>query len=230
MTIRCGIIDDDALAISILQSYIDKMPDTSLVISSQHALEARPEIAKNDIDLLFLDIEMPEITGLDFLQTLTAPPKIIITSAKKDYAAKGFELDVLDYIVKPVTFQRFVASIKKYNTQAKVTKAQTPKPTEFIFLKENKKMVKVYINNILYVESIKDYIRVVTKKKTVITKEQISNFSEKVPALQFIRVHRSFLVAKKHIDAYSSNIIEIGGKEISIGRNYKEACLKKLAE
>lgn len=138
MTIKCGIINNDALAINVLKSYIDKMPETELVIASQNALKIRSRINKETIDLLFLDVEIPDISGYEFLQTLINPPKIIITSGSKKYAAEAFELDVLDYIVMPAVFKRFLTAIKKYQKQNLVV-YETPALINYLFLKENKK-------------------------------------------------------------------------------------------
>lgn len=234
MTIKCAIIDDDSLAINILKSYIAKTPHVDLVFTLENPLEGEAHLKKHAVDLLFLDVEMPGLSGVEFLHSLVEKPKVIITSAKKDYAAEGFELEVFDYIVKPVTFQRFSKSIKKIlsqNSDQTTAKQETQKQIpEFIFLKENKKMVKIAIDNILYIESIKDYIKVYTTKKTVVTKEQISNFAALLPGNKFLRVHRSYLVAINKIDAYSASMIEIGDAEIPIGRNYKEDCLTTLAD
>ncbi|MBI9067496.1 MAG: response regulator transcription factor [Salinivirgaceae bacterium] len=234
MTIRCAIIDDDVLAINILKSYLEKTNGLELVFAIENPLEGERLLLENKIDLLFLDIEMPQLTGLEFIHTILHPPKVILTSAKKEYAAEGFDLEVLDYIVKPVTFQRFSKSIKKYfaamGSDGSESKQQPLTENEFIFLKENKKMVKVSINNILYVESIKDYIKVHTLIKTVITKEQISQFADLLPSDKFLRVHRSYLVALNKIDAYSASSIEIKDVEIPIGRNYKDECLKILGD
>ena len=234
MTIRCGIIDDDSLAISILKSYIDKTSQLQLVFTLDNPLDGEKKLQENPVDLLFLDVEMPGLTGIEFLHTLIEKPKVIITSAKKEYAAEGFDLDVLDYIVKPVTFQRFSKSIKKYLALSKVDEEAEPdnkqSNAEFLFLKENKKMVKIAISNILYIESIKDYIKIHTTKKTVVTKEQISHFADLLPKDKFLRVHRSFLVAMHKIDAYSASSIEIKDAQIPIGRNYKDECLSVLAD
>lgn len=227
MTIKCGIIITNEIAISFIKNYIEKMPETELVLVSQNPLEIRNQINKDIIDLLFLDVELPEMSGLEFLQTLINPPKIVLTALKRRYAADAFELDVLDYIVRPFPFQRFLTAIKKFQKQDLfVEKSVTTE--RYFFLKENKKMVKVEIDDILYVESIKDYIKVATSSKTVTTKEQISNFYLNLPSAHFIRPHRSFLVNINKIDAYSYSIIEIAGIEVPIGRNYKEECIKRL--
>ncbi len=227
MTIRCGIINTDVIAISSIKQYIEKLPETKLVLFSQNALEVRSQINRNVIDLLFLDVDLPDISGLDFLQTLTKPPKIILTASVKRYAADAFDLEVLDYLVRPITLQRFISAIKKFQKQNHFMN-HAPSTEQFFFLKENKKMVKVQINDILYVESIKDYIKVATKNRTVITKEQISHFYANLPYSSFIRPHRSFLVNINKIDAYSYSFIEIDGIEIPIGRNYKEECIERL--
>lgn len=229
MTIKCGIINNDALTINMIKSYIDKIPDTELVLSSQNAIDNINQIQKNTIDLLFLDVNFPDISGLELLQTLVKPPKIIITASKKKYAADAFEHEVLDYIVKPFPFQRFLSSINKYRKQCLLMQNSLTVENYF-FLKENKKMVKVELSDILYVESIKDYIKVATSKKTVVTKQQIGHFYSKLPSSNFIRPHRSFLININKIEAYSNSIIEIAGIKFPIGRNYKEDCLTKLAK
>lgn len=223
--IKCVIIDDDAVATSIIESYVSKFPELQLLGTANNGLSGKQLLAEKQPDLMFLDVEMPGLSGIELLQSLAHRPKVIITSAKKDYAAEGFDLDVFDYIVKPVTFHRFSKSMNKLFEEDKQVNT---KPVDFLFLKENKKMIKVNINDILYIESLKDYIKVYTPKKNVVTKESLSQFAEKLPSHDFIQTHRSFIVAVKKIEAYSSTMIEINGEQIPIGRNFKAICQKKL--
>jgi len=228
MEIRYAIIDDDDIAITVLKSYLDKIPQLKLVGFAQNAIEGHELLLTHKPDLLFLDVEMPQLSGIELLQTLHNPPKVIITSAKKEYAAEGFDLNVLDYIVKPVTFQRLSTSIRKFLASVTESKPNESTAPEFLFLKENKKMVKVNVNEILYIESVKDYIKIITSHKTVITKEQLGQFESRLPNDQFLRIHRSYLVSIQHIDSFSAVSVEINGVELPIGRNYKDSCYQSL--
>jgi DNA-binding LytR/AlgR family response regulator len=228
MGILCGIIDDDAVAISILQSYIAKVPGLELAFTLTNAMESKGHLDKFKPQVLFLDVEMPGLSGIELLYTLKEKPAVVITSAKKDYAAEGFELEVFDYIVKPVTFQRFVKSIQKYEKTIVPHNQSDVALSDWIFVNENKKMVKIHIADILYVESLKDYIKIHTTRRSVITKDQISVFADKLPLSQFLRIHRSFLVAINHIDSFNASMVEIQGSELPIGRIYKNDCIKIL--
>lgn len=230
MNFTCAIIDDDPLAISILESYITKFDELIYVGSANNAGNGRILLDNKKPDLLFLDVEMPGLNGIEFLQTLLQKPYVIISSAKKEYAADGFDLEIPDYIVKPVTFQRFAKSIHKFFDTVKHSNSNTIAQKNHFFLNENKRMVRVNVDDIKYIESLKDYVRVVTVDKQVVTKEKISFFEDNLPLGDFLRVHKSFIVSLKKIDAYSATSVEIGGVEIPIGRNYKDAFFKQMQQ
>ncbi|RLD63929.1 MAG: DNA-binding response regulator [Bacteroidetes bacterium] len=233
MKTRCIIIDDDPLAITVLESYLEKVDKIEIVAKYNNAIDAYDILHKEKIDLIFLDIEMPRLTGVDFIKTLNKPPSIIITSANKDYAIDGFELNVIDYLMKPITFGRFLKAVNKFflfhKSATNISKLSEKKDEDFIFVKENKKMVKILFKDILYIESIKDYVKIATTNKSVITKEQISAFENKLNKKKFIRIHRSYIVSLNKIDAFSATTIDIGNKELPIGRSYKNLVMDKLS-
>lgn len=233
MRTKCIVVDDEPLAIEILESYIQKIDSLELIAKCSTAIDAFDILNAKKTDLIFLDIQMPELTGLDFLKALAKPPKIIITTAHRKYAVEGFELDVLDYLLKPVSFERFLKAIDKYNKSAEnETTVSQPKSSsgddEFIYVKENKKVIKISINEILFVEGLKDYVSIHTCDKKTITKSTLSAIEKKLPGNKFLRIHRSFIVSLLHIDAFTATSIEIGKKELTIGRNYKQSVMKAL--
>ena len=232
MKTRCLIVDDEPLAIEVIESYLKKLNDTDIVAKCSSALEAFEILQKKNIDLIFLDIQMPELTGLEFLKSIKNPPKIIFTTAHRKYAVEGFELDVVDYLLKPISFERFLKALEKYykstESDFKVISDKDSSENDFIYVKENKKAVKILFKEILYVESLKDYVVIHTDTKKVISKIPISTLEEQLPAGKFLRIHRSFIVSVSKIDAFTSYSIEIGKKELTIGRTYKNSVLKEL--
>jgi DNA-binding LytR/AlgR family response regulator len=233
MKIKCIIVDDEPLSLKVIEGHLKKIPYVEVIKTFQSAIPVYEFIADNQVDLIFLDIEMPGLTGIDFIKSLKEKPAIVITSAKKEYAIEGFDLDVDDYLVKPLTFERLLKAVNKVaegKISSKKTVSQNNRENDYIYLKENKRMVKVYLKNIIYLESLKDYIRVVTTCKTVITKLQLNYFEEILDNDDFIRIHRSFIIAKNKIDAYSSSTIELGDTELPIGRKYKDVVLEKLSK
>lgn len=237
MSIKCAIVDDESIAIAVIEKLLLKIPGIEVVATCLSAIEAYEILKKQEIDLLFLDIEMPDLTGIDFLKTLSNPPKVIITSANKEFAIEGFELNVLDYILKPVTIERILKALDKFPKTDEVTivtkKGEEKKyvdSSDYIYVKENKKMVKIFIDNIEYLESIKDYVRIITTRKKVVTKQQLSYFEDKLDKTKFIRIHRSIISSIKHIESYSSSIVEVAGIELPIGRSYKEIVADKLSK
>jgi DNA-binding LytR/AlgR family response regulator len=232
MKLRCVIVDDEPLSIEVMEGFLKKIPNIEVVSTFNDAISVFDFIKENEVDFLFLDIEMPNLTGIDFLKSLQNPPLVIITSANKNYAIEGYELNVVDYLLKPLTFERVIKAINKLSeifisTHNKHPNADSP---DYIFLKENKRMVKVNYDEILFVESIKDYVKVVTREKTVVTKQNLSNLEQVLNQNDFLRVHKSFIISLKNVDAFSSTIIEIGLFEIPIGRMYKDETLKRLGE
>jgi len=236
--LKCLIVDDEPLALDILETYINRIDSLDLVARCNNAIEAFNLIQQKDIDLLFLDIQMPKLTGIDFLKNINNPPRVVFTTAYRDYALEGYELDAVDYLLKPISFERFLRAVNKVsqmNSPAQVT--PIPIMTEssnsgydqaFIYLKADKKMIKFLLKDILYIESLKDYVRVKTAHKEVVAYQKISYLEEKLPENKFLRVHRSFIVAIDKVEAFSATLIEINGKEIPIGRNYKNVVLKIL--
>ncbi len=227
MKLNCVIVDDEQLSINILENQISKIPNIEIVATFSSAFPLYSLLQENDIDILFLDIEMPKLSGIDFIKSIDNPPHIIITSANKIYALEGFDLNVSDYLIKPVGFQRLLKSINRVLDNKK-HKTQNSLDKDYIYLNENKKMIKINFKNIYYLESIKDYVKVVTKNKTVTTKQKLNYFENLLDNTEFIRIHRSFIIAKNKIDAYSSAHIEINNIELPIGRTYKVSVLEML--
>jgi len=230
MNLRCVIVDDEPLAIAIIEDYLKKIPFIEVVGKFENVIPVYQFLKENKVDLLFLDIEMPNITGIDFLKTLINKPSVIITTANKNFAVEGFDLNVDDYILKPITFDRLLKGINRVveSKNKNNVSATNEQQNDFLYLKENKKMVKVYLKDILYLESIKDYAKVVTTEKTVITKQQLSFFESINNTNKFLRIHRSFIVAIDKIDSYSLSGIEVGDKELPIGRKFKDIVIEAL--
>lgn len=240
MKIKCLLVDDEPLAMEILESYVLQVPDLELVGKCDNAIKAYEILRHQEVDLIFLDIEMPQLNGIEFINTLEKTPNVIFTTAHRHYAFEGYELDVLDFLLKPVSFGRFLKAINKLhhrvNTPAvaaatEETEVETAEKMTFIYVKEDKKMVKIYLENILYIESLKDYVCIHTDDRRVITKQQISYLEQKLPEDDFLRIHRSFIIATRKIKAFNSNQIELEDKkELPIGRSYKQAVLDRLTE
>jgi len=235
-TIQCLIVDDEPLAADVLEKFIGQLDTLTLAGRCDNAIAATVFLQKNKVDLVFLDIQMPKLNGIDFLKTLSTRPTVIFTTAFRDFALEGFELNALDYLLKPISFERFLAAINKYhashgtgvldNQISPATDHSTPAP--FIYLKADKKMVKVFLKDILYIESLGDYVRVRTVQKDIITYQRITYLEEKLPDNQFLRIHRSYIVAIDKIQSIDSVSIEIGQHELPIGRLYKAAVMKAL--
>jgi DNA-binding LytR/AlgR family response regulator len=235
MKIKCLVIDDEPLARDLMRSHIEKLENFEIVAECGDAMKALQALRNHSVDLMFMDIQMPQITGIEFLKTLKHPPKVIITTAYREYALDGFELDVVDYLLKPITFNRFLKAINKYyqlaqeekQNAAPVTIGSVPEEA-FIYIKENKKVIKVHLNEILYVEGLSEYVQIYTESKKIITKTSMTNMEDKLPNADFIRIHKSFIVSTSKIEAFTSNSIEIPGKELPIGRSYKNSVLEAL--
>ncbi len=230
-TTKCLLLDDEPLALDILENYISQFPHLRLVGRFSNPLEAISFLKTHPVDLLFLDIRMPLMNGLKLIEALVHPPSVIVTTAYRDYAVEGFDLNVLDYLVKPVSLERFVIAINKYRGKSEENPATYPVQKDderFIYFKSNKKMIKVFMDDILWIESLKDYVKIITGKKIIISYERIGYLEEKLPEDLFLRIHRSFIVATKHIQSFSAAAIQIGDTELPIGRLYKKEVLKQL--
>lgn len=226
MSFNCLIIDDEPLARELLETYIGKIPNFNLVASCENAIEASTILANTTIDLLFLDIEMPVLKGTDFFKSLTTKPKVIFTTAYRDYAIEGFELNAIDYLLKPIFFDRFFSAVQKFLQQQPVlrSKIDNVEVLDFVFVSKSKKQIKVVLEKVLYIESFKDYIKIHLEDETLMIKESISNFEARIDD-RFVRIHRSYIVNTKKITAYTKNDVEIGVIEIPIGKMYKNLSL-----
>lgn len=233
----CLIIDDEPPAREILRRYIAQLPILNLVGECSNAVQAVSAIKQQHIDLLFLDIQMPQITGLDLVGMLNKAPQIILTTAFEHYAVKAFELDVTDYLVKPIRFDRFLKAVMKalpkqtikQETQPAMSITDSPNQA-FLYFRADRKMVKVMLADIDYVESLKDYVKIITTKGTVVTKYTITSLEAMLPASSFIRVHRSYLVALNKIDSYTQEEISIASNTVPIGKLYRMQVLDILTE
>lgn len=231
---KCIIVDDEPLAIEVIESHISKLDDVEIVAKCSNALKAFEILQKHTVDLIFLDIQMPKLTGIDFLKTLQNAPKVIFTTAYRDYALESYDLNAVDYLLKPISFDRFLKAIGKvYGQNQLVTSVTTPtvansQSEDYIYVKADKKMVKVQLNEVLYIESLKDYVRIKTVNKTVITHQKISYLEEKLPEKEFARIHRSYIISIKKVDSFSTMAVEIGDQELPIGRNYKQNVMQLL--
>lgn len=229
---KCIIVDDEPLAIEVIESYVDKIDSLELVGKFRNAIKAFDYIQSGEpVDLIFLDIQMPKLTGIEFLKTLTNPPKVIFTTAYREYALEGFELEVLDYLLKPISFDRFMKAVSKALNHSKEVEVSTnAEGDDFTFFKCDKKMIRVCLKDILYIESIKDYVKIKTAEKEVVTHQKISVLETKLPANHFIRVHRSFIINIPKIESYSASEIELNNESIPVGRNYKVEVMDKLGK
>lgn len=231
MKVQCIIIDDEPLARALIEAHIDKIPNLEVIANCVNALEGFEVLKSRQVDLIFLDIQMPLLTGIEFLKSLSNPPKVIFTTAYREYAIESYELEVVDYLLKPISFDRFFKAINKYfktvDSQEKKEVEVSEKDSAFMYVNANKKHHKVLFSEILYAESLKDYIQIHTKEATIVTKDKISDFEKKLPKC-FLRIHRSYIVNKDKITAYTSHDIEIGKLEIPIGVSYKKQVIENL--
>jgi DNA-binding LytR/AlgR family response regulator len=228
--LKCLIIDDEPLAQNVIENYLVSFSFIRLIAKCDNALIALEWIKKQKIDLIFLDVSMPFISGIDFIRTLRNPPAIILTTAHKEFAIESYELNVLDYLLKPISFERFLKAINKLNIDtSEIVKPGIidTKNDSFIYVKSEKKNVKILLKDILFIESLKDYIKIHTIDKTIVTQVPISTIEQRLPD-NFLRIHRSFIVAKDKITAYTQHDLEIGKFQIPIGRNYKAIVQKNF--
>jgi len=225
--ISCIIIEDEPIAADIVQSYIAQVSFLQLEAVFTDAISAFEILNNKPIDLIFLDIHLPKLKGIDFLKTLTKPPKIIITSAYEQYALQGYEFEITDYLLKPFSFERFLKAVNRLQKPVELLVTDTD-DKQHRFFNVNKKMVKVYLDEILYVESLKEYVKIYTKEKNVVTKFQLGELLGFLNDTNFIRVHRSFIIAKNKINSFFADEIEIAGQSIPIGRSFAVSIKKEL--
>lgn len=232
MKIKCLLVDDEPPALDLMTAYIERVGDLEIAGRCSNAIEAFGFLQKQKVDLLLLDIQMPKMTGLDLIRSLHDRPRIIIITAYREFAADGFDLDVLDYIVKPVSFDRFLKAIAKYNQYNMFRQAEVQEKAEdafekaYMYFKVNKQVKKVYLKDIVYIESVKDYVKIVTTDKPLITYQRLSYMEEKLPENKFLRIHKSYIIAIDRIAGYNNDLIHIDGHELPLGRSYKQGFLK----
>jgi DNA-binding LytR/AlgR family response regulator len=228
---KCLLVDDEPLAIDIIENYLQRFENVE-TRRCENALDAFRLLKEEKFDLIFLDIEMPMLTGLDFLGTLKDPPPVIITTAYRDYAVEGFEFEALDYLVKPISFPRFVKAferaLKSSASAENISENNSGDENEYLFLKVDRKFVKLMLGDILYIESLKDYIRVTTRSTSLISYQSLTSITEKLPPDKFIRIHRSFTIGIDKVDSIEGNCIEIDGKLLPISREHRQEVLKKI--
>jgi two-component system, LytTR family, response regulator len=220
--ISCIIIEDEPLAAKILSDYISEVPFLELKGSFKDAILASDYLRQNNVDLIFLDIHLPKLKGMAFLKTLTNPPAVIVTTAYHQYAVEGFSLNVTDYLLKPFEFERFLVAVTKVKTGQKQKPDETQETKDFIFLNVQKKKVKILFSEILYIESQREYVKIVTTKKEFLTKMSTHEIESLLPPNLFKRIHRSFIVSISKIDSYTAEMVEINGVSIPIGREYRD--------
>lgn len=223
------IVDDEPLAQEVLSTYIQKFPQLELVAQCSNAIEAGEVLRSASIDLMFLDIEMPQISGIDFLKTLAKRPNVILTTAYSEYAMDGYELNVVDYLLKPIAFDRFAKAVNKALAQGSSTQADPTsedKNADYIFVKADKKLIKVRFSDISYIEGLKDYVILHTPEGRIVTLQTMKSLEAKLPASIFMRVHRSYIVNLSNVKIIEGNTIQMGKKIIPIGKNYKDLLLE----
>ncbi len=227
MNLKCLIVEDEPLARNLLVEYVKKVSYLELTEATSNPLQALEILRNNPIDLMFLDIQMPEITGITLLKTLQKKPMVILTTAYSEYALESYELDVVDYLLKPITFQRFLRAVDKasqrLNTPAVMPEQVATDPGKpYVFIKDGTKLVKINYDDILYVEGLKDYVTIVTKTQKVVSLQRLKSLELVLPADKFIRIHHSYIIALKAIDTIHKGEVQIGAKIIPISDSYKK--------
>ncbi len=238
MKIKCLIIDDEPLALTIIKKHLENFDDFEVIHACNNPVEAFNLLAHESIDLVFLDINMPRLNGIEFIQNLTTSPYIIITTAYREYAVEGFEHDVIDYLVKPISLKRLMKALNKVSRQVnlkaeslkngKLKTLGTSKRTSHFFVKVNKKMVKIHFDDILYIESLKDYVSIKTIHNDYITHYNLSAITKLVPEYEFMRIHRSYTISLNKVNAIEGNCVQIHDKMVPIGRNYVKEVKGKI--
>ena len=237
MKIRTLIVDDEPHAVAIIQKYATEFSELEVVSTCHSALQAFRFLQTSPVDLVFLDVKMPGVSGIDLVRSLASPPKVIFTTAYHEYAVEGFDLNAVDYLLKPIAFERFLKAIGKVICLFKGTAGSDFKPVEqlppirqshYLHLRIERRIVKIDTIEICWIESFKDYVKVVLQDRTLFAKQKISVVEKLLPVDEFMRIHRSFIVPVNKIESYNANSVRILGKEFPIGRNYKSHCHKRL--
>jgi two-component system LytT family response regulator len=232
--VTCMIVDDEPMAREIISSFVGKIHNLELVATCKNVSEAFSILQKESIQLIFLDINMPEISGLSLAKSIQHKSQVIFTTAYREYALEGFDLQAVDYLLKPISFDRFLKAVQKYfdlhvSKETVKEEVQSSEKETSIFVRSDRKMVKVRFSEIRYVESLSDYVKIFTNQETIVTRETISNIESKLPSKEFLRTHRSYIVSMNKINSFTNEFVELDKKAIPISRSYKENVLQKLA-
>jgi DNA-binding LytR/AlgR family response regulator len=235
MSIKCLIIDDEPLAIKVLENHISKIPWLEVAASCLNPVDALTILRTRKIDLLFLDIQMPELNGLDFLRTVSNPPAVIFTTAYRQFAAEAYDLDGLDYLLKPIAFPRFIKAVNKYSERVMAhpdpvgfSGSQVISERKHFFIRQGREMIKVYLDEIIFIESLRDYIRINLKVGSYLYKARITDMEEELKDDQFIRIHKSYLINRIHIHSVTPTEVKLATNRLPIGRTYRLMVLAKL--
>lgn len=227
-TIKCLILDDEQPAINILKTFVKKVPFLHLVKATTDAFHALDILQNQIVDLLFIDIQMPDLTGIEFIKSLEKRPMIIFTTAFDEYAMQGFELDVIDYLLKPIPFDRFLKASNKALKNFKIEHPNSEQASNFLIVKVDYQNVKISFDDILYVEGLKDYVKIYTNEKMVMTRLNLKGIGTKLPERRFLRIHRSFIVPFDKITTFQKSQVTIGNKIIPVGESYKQTLLDRM--
>ena len=235
MNLNCLVVDDEQLARKLLESFIAKMPNLTLVQSCKNPMEAMEVLQNQHVDLLFLDIQMPDLLGTDLVKVIPQKPAVIFTTAYKEYALEGFELQAVDYLLKPFSFERFAQAANKAHALLSAPAAAQPTPgpavvksKTFLTVKADHRLYRINYSDLLYVEGLKEYVTFYTSERKIVSLESLKQLESDLPSDQFVRVHRSYIVNKGKVDALYGNQLEIGEKAIPIGASYKAVAVKEL--
>ena len=227
MRFKCIIVDDELPAINILKKYVGMVPQLEVIGTCNNAFQAIEILNSEKVDLIFLDINMPKLSGTQLVNTLQYPPKVIFATAHKDYAIAAFDLDAIDYLLKPISFERFLKAVNKFCHLNNVHMDKFTKDPGFLYFRSDRKMIKVFLDEILYIESRKDYISIHRQSNSDIkVKKTLNSVEDMLPQNLFLRIHRSYIVSIAKVTAYTKNDVEIGNIELPFGRNYSEIFLK----
>lgn len=229
--IPCMIVDDESIARDIIETHLSKIPNISIIASCSNAIEAFNVLRTHKVDLIFLDINMPEISGISFAKSINKNVKIIFTTAYRDFAVEGFEIQAVDYLMKPISFDRLLKAINNYfdtYSENKASKIKAIDSHQFMFVRADRRMLKIDFQNIIYIESYSDYIKIHLEDKTIVTRETISSVEAKLPKDKFLRIHRSYIIALKQISSFTNEEIIIKNTSLTISRSYKKEVLKTL--
>jgi len=229
MNLKCVIIDDEYLAIKVLEQYASRIEGLTVVKSFKDPAEALAYLQQNAVDLLLLDIQMPHLTGFDLLNGLPSPPMVIFTTARHDYAIQAFELDILDYLVKPIAFPRFEKAIARAAEYQEYLRFKDPSPMAYIMIRADHRIHKIMLREIVYLEGLSEYVKIHTEEKLYITHGTLKDFVEKLPGDRFIRVHKSYIVSKAQIGSYNKQVLQMrNGRELPVGRSFKDDFIKGM--